>query len=337
MIDEDGRDSVELVPVKASAGYLRGYADPEYMERLPRMKLPFLPSGKHRAFPIKGDSMPPIKEGSFVVAKYLDRIEDIKKDISKIESNKDKWKDASNVIYSKKELLKQLENDIKYVDQYGDEILQSPDQFRILRTERPNLVDYNNAFSFNSKLNKFIESKGKDVMSSKKGTPEGEKLLQDIIELQKNNLTDNKPIIDYLQKNHPDFFEPDRYAHYIHLGTPGEKILQPIKSWEITPETWKNKSRAHTNEYSKKLSALEKGGIVKDDNGYWNPENWGKPVEIGSNEITMQGVDQDLIGISDEGDVQLLKANNPKNYKFKGKKVTEFPVSKNGGWLDKYN
>lgn len=78
MIDEDGRDSVELVPLKASAGYLRGYADPEYMERLPRMKLPFLPSGKHRAFPIKGDSMPPIKEGSFVVAKYLDRIEDIK-------------------------------------------------------------------------------------------------------------------------------------------------------------------------------------------------------------------------------------------------------------------
>ena len=78
MIDEDGRDSVELVPLKASAGYLRGYADPEYMEKLPRMKLPFLPSGKHRAFPIKGDSMPPIKEGSFVVAKYLDRIEDIK-------------------------------------------------------------------------------------------------------------------------------------------------------------------------------------------------------------------------------------------------------------------
>ncbi len=99
-------------------------------------------------------------------------------------------------------------------------------------------------------------------MSSSKGTPEGEKLLQDIIELQKNNLTDNKPIIDYLQKNHPDFFEPNRYAHYIHLGTPGEKILQPIKSWEITPEIWKNKSRAHTNKYSKKLSGLKYGREV---------------------------------------------------------------------------
>lgn len=77
--------------------------------------------------------------------------------------------------------------------------------------------------------------------------------------------------------------------------------------------------------------------IKKDDNGYWNPENWGEPVEIGSNEITMQGVDQDLVGVSDKGDVKYMKANNPNNYKFKGKKVTEYPVNKNGGWLDKYN
>lgn len=78
LIDDDGRDMVELVPLKASAGYLKGYADPEYMERLPRMKLPFLPTGKHRAFPIKGDSMPPIKEGSFIVAKFVERLEDVK-------------------------------------------------------------------------------------------------------------------------------------------------------------------------------------------------------------------------------------------------------------------
>jgi transcriptional regulator with XRE-family HTH domain len=78
LIDEDGRDVVELVPLKASAGYLQGYADPDYVERLPRMKLPFLPTGKHRAFPIKGDSMPPIKEGSFIVAKYLEKLEEVK-------------------------------------------------------------------------------------------------------------------------------------------------------------------------------------------------------------------------------------------------------------------
>jgi transcriptional regulator with XRE-family HTH domain len=78
LLDSDGNDMVELIPLKASAGYLRGYADPDYIEKLPQMRLPFLPSGKHRAFPIKGDSMPPIKEGSFVIAKYLEKLEDVK-------------------------------------------------------------------------------------------------------------------------------------------------------------------------------------------------------------------------------------------------------------------
>lgn len=78
LLDNEGNDMVELIPLKASAGYTRGYADPEYIERLPKMKLPFLPSGKHRAFPIKGDSMPPIREGSFVIGKYVERPEDVK-------------------------------------------------------------------------------------------------------------------------------------------------------------------------------------------------------------------------------------------------------------------
>ncbi|MDP3558306.1 MAG: XRE family transcriptional regulator [Bacteroidota bacterium] len=78
LIDSDGNDMVELIPLKASAGYTRGYADPDYIEKLPQMKLPFLPSGKHRAFPIKGDSMPPIREGSFVIAKYLEKFDEIK-------------------------------------------------------------------------------------------------------------------------------------------------------------------------------------------------------------------------------------------------------------------
>ncbi|MDO8999822.1 MAG: XRE family transcriptional regulator [Bacteroidota bacterium] len=78
LIDSDGNDMVELIPLKASAGYTRGYADPDYIEKLPQMKLPFLPSGKHRAFPIKGDSMPPIREGSFVIAKYLEKFDEVK-------------------------------------------------------------------------------------------------------------------------------------------------------------------------------------------------------------------------------------------------------------------
>jgi transcriptional regulator with XRE-family HTH domain len=78
MVDKDGRDLVEVVPVKAQAGYLNGYADPEYIEGLQRMNFPFLPVGKHRAFPIKGDSMPPLSDGSFVIGKYTESLREVK-------------------------------------------------------------------------------------------------------------------------------------------------------------------------------------------------------------------------------------------------------------------
>jgi hypothetical protein len=100
---------------------------------------------------------------------------------------------------------------------------------------------------------------------------------------------------------------------------------------------WKPRNISKDGAWLDKYDApqYKKGGAIKkDDNGYWNPENWGEPVEIGSNNITMQGVNQPLVGVSDKGDVQYMEPG--KDYKFKGKKVTEYPIKKNGGWLDKY-
>ena len=77
-VNENNEDLIEIIPAKASAGYLAGYDDPEYIEQLQKIKLPFLPTGTHRAFPIKGDSMLPVKDGSFVVAKFVEDINDIK-------------------------------------------------------------------------------------------------------------------------------------------------------------------------------------------------------------------------------------------------------------------
>lgn len=77
-VNEENKDLIEIVPAKASAGYLLGYDDPEYIQQLEKIKLPFLPTGKHRAFPIKGDSMLPLKDGSYVVAKFVDDIRDVK-------------------------------------------------------------------------------------------------------------------------------------------------------------------------------------------------------------------------------------------------------------------
>ena len=68
-IDEESRNNIELVPQKAAAGYLNGYADPEYIRDLPKMYIPNLPMGSYRAFEISGDSMLPMPSGSLVLPK----------------------------------------------------------------------------------------------------------------------------------------------------------------------------------------------------------------------------------------------------------------------------
>ena len=77
-VNEYNEELIEIVPIEASAGYLKGYADPEYIEDLQKFNLPFLPTGTHRAFPIKGDSMLPVKDGSFIIGKFVQDIRDIK-------------------------------------------------------------------------------------------------------------------------------------------------------------------------------------------------------------------------------------------------------------------
>ena len=41
VVNDSNEDLIEIVPVEASAGYLKGYADPEYVEQLQNIKLPF--------------------------------------------------------------------------------------------------------------------------------------------------------------------------------------------------------------------------------------------------------------------------------------------------------
>jgi len=78
-VDPGGVENIELIPQKASAGYLNGYADPEYLEELPKFRLPFLSgSGTYRAFEITGDSMLPLEQGTIIIGKYLESINDLK-------------------------------------------------------------------------------------------------------------------------------------------------------------------------------------------------------------------------------------------------------------------
>lgn len=72
MVDVNNEDVIELIPQQARAGYTTGYSDPDYLKILPTFNLPFLTKDrKYRSFPIKGDSMPPVVDGSYVVAEYI--------------------------------------------------------------------------------------------------------------------------------------------------------------------------------------------------------------------------------------------------------------------------
>jgi transcriptional regulator with XRE-family HTH domain len=71
-VNFENKENIELVPEKAKAGYTTGYADPEFIGELPVFRLPFLSDNrKYRTFQLKGDSMLPIPDGSWVTGEYL--------------------------------------------------------------------------------------------------------------------------------------------------------------------------------------------------------------------------------------------------------------------------
>lgn len=77
--DESGNENITLVAQKASAGYLNGFADPEYMDALPQFHLPNLSrQATYRAFELAGDSMLPLIPGTIVVGAYIDQLKQIK-------------------------------------------------------------------------------------------------------------------------------------------------------------------------------------------------------------------------------------------------------------------
>lgn len=73
-----GRTDIPFVPVKAAAGYLAGYADPEFVDELNTFTLPMLTGGDYRAFEIVGDSMMPTPSGSVIVGEKVNDLEDVK-------------------------------------------------------------------------------------------------------------------------------------------------------------------------------------------------------------------------------------------------------------------
>lgn len=72
-VNAANKDNIEFVPVKAKAGYLHGYQDPEFIASLPTFHLPIIKNDrKYRLFPVTGDSMLPFPENAYVIGEYVD-------------------------------------------------------------------------------------------------------------------------------------------------------------------------------------------------------------------------------------------------------------------------
>ena len=181
-----------------------------------------------------------------------------------------------------------------------------------------------NLYSKNTRKNLKIDAKGADW----KKLPQQDNLPY---------LASNDDVAKYIDNNNLD----QAFIKDVHDGILGDILIAAHKKRNYLKSAIGNNGMfdmTNPNIYkailpiglglgaASQLDQKREGGIIKDDMGQWNHP--GEITEIGSPYITMQGVPYDVLGISDTGDTKLMKPG--KNYKFKGKKVTEYPMAKNG-------
>lgn len=142
-----------------------------------------------------------------------------------------------------------------------------------------------------------------------------------------------KPFLSHGQLDYS--FQPaeNELNNLIKLGEHYEKNINPyIKSPE--KEFYLDIKQFNNKLNPKDLIINQKkknGGVIKDDRGQW--EHPGEITEIGSNNITMQGVPYPVLGVSKQtGEKKMMYPE--KNYKFANtKQVVEYPMM---NWLNKY-
>jgi transcriptional regulator with XRE-family HTH domain len=114
-VDSDDKENIELVPIKVKAGYTAGYNDPQFISTLPVFQLPFVSKDrKYRAFQMDGDSMLPIRHGSYVIAEFVENWFDIKDGMPYIVLTREgaAFKIVYNQVKKRKKLLLKSRNPV---------------------------------------------------------------------------------------------------------------------------------------------------------------------------------------------------------------------------------
>lgn len=80
-VDSRGNENILYVPIRAAAGYLDGYADPEFIEKLPTCSIPGLDKATYRMFEVDGDSMyPTLENKQRVIGSWVEKLDYIRED-----------------------------------------------------------------------------------------------------------------------------------------------------------------------------------------------------------------------------------------------------------------
>lgn len=80
-VDNTRQENILFVPIKARAGYLLGYGDPEYIQSLYACSMPGFTNGTFRIFEVEGYSMSnTLQPGDMVITRYVENWNNLSND-----------------------------------------------------------------------------------------------------------------------------------------------------------------------------------------------------------------------------------------------------------------
>ncbi|WP_194774862.1 XRE family transcriptional regulator [Pararhodonellum marinum] len=170
-VDQEGEENITFVKQKASAGYLNGFADPEYMESLPQFNLPHLSrSATYRAFEISGDSMLPLVAGTIIIGAYVDQLKAIKSGKTYVlvtASEGVVYKRVFNYLDENGKLYLVSDNELyKPYEIRGEEVMEIWEAKAFISTDFPNPKDKINPVTLEDISNMIVELR-RDIVKLK--------------------------------------------------------------------------------------------------------------------------------------------------------------------------
>jgi transcriptional regulator with XRE-family HTH domain len=145
-VDDHDRENITMVGQKASAGYLNGFSDPEYMESLPQFHLPNLATNKsYRAFEISGDSMLPLVSGTLIIGAYVEQLSEIKSGKTYVLVTATEgvvYKRVFNYLNENGKLFLVSDNEhYKPYEVKGEDVMEIWEAKAFISTDFPNVID----------------------------------------------------------------------------------------------------------------------------------------------------------------------------------------------------